>query len=159
MNYRLLLTAGLLLALVLVPVIALTHTQTADQPKTERYIKESESAWAEAGSKGDTATVERILSDDFVGVAPDGSLYDKAKEITNTRQEQGNVLSNHTNEIKVRFFGNDTAVAQGSETWENRTGDPKRGTYVWTDTWILRNGKWQIVAAEDVTLHSTSTKN
>ena len=50
---------------------------------------------------------------------------------------------------------NDTAVAQGSETWENRTGDPKRGTYVWTDTWILRNGKWQIVAAEDVTLHST----
>ena len=104
-------------------MIAITNTQNSDHSKTERYIKESESAWAEAGSKGDTATIERILSDDFVGVAPDGSFYDKAKEIVNTREEQGNVLSNHTNEIKVRFFGNETAVAQGSETWENRTGD------------------------------------
>jgi len=154
MNYRPLLAAGLLL--VLVPIIALTNTQNSDQSKIERYIKESESAWAEAGSKGDTATIERILSDDFVGVAPDGSFYDKAKEIANTREEQGNVLFNHTNEIKVRFFGIDTAVAQGSETWENRTGDPKRGTYVWTDTWILRNGKWQIVAAEDLTVPPTS---
>jgi ketosteroid isomerase-like protein len=156
MNNRLLFVAGLLFVLVLVPVIAITQTQTAGHSKTERYIKESESAWAEAGSKGDTATIERILSDDFVGVAPDGSFYDKAKEIVNTREEQGKVLSNHTNEIKVRFFGNETAVAQGSETWENRTGDPKRGTYVWTDTWILRNGKWQIVAAEDLTVLPTS---
>jgi hypothetical protein len=157
MNYRSLLATGILL--VLVPVIALTHTQTADQSKIERYIRESESAWAEAGSKGDIATIEHILSDDFVGVAPDGSFYDKTKEIANTREELGNVLSNHTNEIKIRFFGNDTAVAQGSETWENRTGDPKRGTYVWTDTWILRSGKWQIVAAEDLTVLPPSNKN
>ena len=158
MNRRSLLAAVVLLALLLTPVIALTHAQTADQSKTERYIKESESAWAEAGSKGDTATIARILANDFVGVAPDGSLYDRAKEIANTKEEQGNVLSNHTNEIKVRFFGNNTAVAQGSETWENRTRDPKRGTYVWTDTWILRNGKWQIVAAEDVVLTEATKK-
>jgi ketosteroid isomerase-like protein len=158
MNYRSLLATAVLLVPVLIPVIALTHTQIADQSRTERYIKESEGAWAEAGSKGDTATIERILSDDFAGVAPDGSFYDKAKEIANTHQEQGNVLSNHTNEIKVRFFGKDTAVAQGSETWETRAGDPKRGTYVWTDTWILRNGKWQIVAAEDVVRTAVSAK-
>ncbi len=47
----------------------------------------------------------------------------------------------------MRFFG-DAAVAQGSEAWEKRNGE--HGRYVWTDTWIRRNNKWQIVAAEDV---------
>lgn len=129
-------------------VIFASRAQDSDQAKTERYIKESESRWAEAGVKGDTATVERILADDSLGVAPDGSFYDKAKEIAYTR-ENGDMVSNHVNEVKVRFFG-DTAVAQGSESWEKRTGEPRRGKYVWTDTWVRRNNRWQIVAAEDV---------
>jgi aminopeptidase C len=49
--------------------------------------------------------------------------------------------------VKVRFYGN-TAIAQGSESWEKRSGE--RGRFVWTDTWLLRNGHWQIVAAEDL---------
>jgi ketosteroid isomerase-like protein len=124
-------------------------TQDSEHSSFERYIKDSESQWAEAGVKGDTATIERILADDFVGVAPDGSFYDKAAEIANTRAQKGNTLSNHLIDVKVRFFG-DTAVAQGSERWEKRSGEPKRGRYVWTDTWVHRNDKWQIVAAEDV---------
>jgi len=144
MSYR----SMLAIAALFVMVIFANRAQETDQTKAERYIKERESKWAEAGVKGDTATVERILADDFVGVAPDGSLYDKAKEIADTR-ETGNMVSNHVNEVRVRFFG-DTAVAQGSESWEKRTGEPKKGRYVWTDTWVRRNNKWQIVAAEDV---------
>jgi hypothetical protein len=26
----------------------------------------------------------------------------------------------------------------------------ERGRFVWTDTWLQRNGRWQIVAAEDL---------
>jgi len=26
----------------------------------------------------------------------------------------------------------------------------KRGKFIWTDTWLKRNGNWQIVAAEDL---------
>jgi hypothetical protein len=84
-----------------------------------------------------------------VGVDPDGSFYDKAKEIADTRESPKEFISNHLNEVKVRFYG-DTAVAQGSETWVRRTEKPLRGRYVWTDTWVRRNGKWQIVAAEDL---------
>jgi ketosteroid isomerase-like protein len=145
MNYRSLLTVTGFLVLAIFVVKA----QDMEQAKAERYIKESEAQWAEADVKGDIAAVGRILADDFVGVAPDGTLYDKAEEIKNTREDNGNTLSNHVNEVKVRFFG-DTAVAQGTETWERRSGDPKKGSYVWTDTWVKRNGKWQIVAAEDL---------
>jgi ketosteroid isomerase-like protein len=151
MKYRSLLVVAGLLALALFT----GRAQDTDQAKAERYIKEGESQWAEADSKGDTTAVERILADDFVGVAPDGTFYDKAEEIKNTREDNGNTLFNHANEIKVRFFG-DTAVAQGSETWERRVGEPKKGSYIWTDTWVKRNGKWQIVAAEDLLAPATA---
>lgn len=121
----------------------------SSQAEAEHYIIESERQWAESVANGDTGAIERILADDFLGVDPDGRLYDKAKMVADTRTAPNYFLSNHLNEVKVRFFG-DTAVAQGSETWERRTGTPKRGRFVWTDTWIKRNGKWQIVAAEDL---------
>ena len=31
---------------------------------------------------------------------------------------------------------------------ERRSGEP--GRFAWTDTWLRRNGRWQIVAAEDL---------
>lgn len=123
--------------------------QEANEKDSERYIRESERQWAESVETGDTGAAERILADDFVGVDPEGNFYDKAKMIADTRTFSKDFISNKLNEVKVRFYG-DTAVAQGSESWERRTGTPKRGRFVWTDTWIRRNGKWQIVAAEDL---------
>jgi hypothetical protein len=119
------------------------------QKQAEHYIIESERQWAESLSSGDTAPVERILADDFLGVDVDGSHYDKAQAIGFAHGGPKSFVSNHLNEVKVRFYGG-AAVAQGSESWVRRSGDRLRGRFVWTDTWIRRNGKWQIVAAEDL---------
>jgi len=152
MSFRLTLAAT---SLSLVALF-ITSARDAQQADAENYIKQSESEWAEAASKGDTSTIKRILADDFLGIAPDGTFYDKAKEIADTANDHGNTISNHLNQVKVRFFG-ETAVAQGSETWE-RKGQLKRGTYVWTDTWVHRNNAWQIVAAEDLLLPESAKK-
>jgi Domain of unknown function (DUF4440) len=80
-------------------------------------------------------------------VDPKGRLYDKGKMIAETRNAPQYFASNHLNEVKVRFYG-ETAIAQGNESWERRTGE--RGRFVLTDTWIRRNGRWQLVAAEDL---------
>jgi len=124
-------------------------TQQRDTRDAERYIIESEHQWAESVATGDSSVVERILADDFIGVDPKGRSYAKAKMISDTHDAPKYFVSNHANEVKVRFYG-DTAVAQGDETWERRSGEPLRGRFVWTDTWVRRNGKWQIVAAEDL---------
>ena len=55
-----------------------------DQKEAERYIVESERQWAESVATGDPSTVERILADDFLGVDPRGTLYDKSKMIADT---------------------------------------------------------------------------
>jgi len=122
-------------------------TQHDDQKKAERYISESERQWAESVASGDTTVIERILADDFVGVDPKGRQYGKTEMISQTRNAPKYFVSNHLNEVKIRFYG-DTAIAQGNESWQRHTGE--RGRFVWTDTWIRRHGRWQIVAAEDL---------
>jgi ketosteroid isomerase-like protein len=118
-----------------------------DQKEAERYIRESESAWAESVASGDGSVVQRILADDFIGVDPKGRLYDKATMISETADGPKYFASNHLNEVKIRFYG-DMAIAQGNESWERKIGE--RGRFVWTDTWLRRDGRWQIVAAEDL---------
>jgi hypothetical protein len=86
-------------------------------------------------ASGDPRAVERILADDFLGVDPKRRLYDKAKMIADTRNAPQYFVSNHVNEVK-------------DESWERRTSE--RGRFVWTDTWIQRDGRRQIVAAEDL---------
>src|SRR5438477_7561677 len=97
-------------------------TQHDDQKEAERYISDSEREWAESVATGDTSVIERILADDFVGVAPKGRSYDKAKMISDTRESPKYFVSNHANKFRVRFYG-DTAVAQGDETGERRSVD------------------------------------
>ena len=135
-------------ALPIVGVLCLCHCSAQqDQKEVERYIVESERQWAESVATGDTSAIERILADDFIGVDPKGCPYTKQQMIGDTRSAPKYFVSNRLNDVKVRFYGK-TAVAQGSETWEKRSGERER--FVWTDTWLQRNGRWQIVAAEDL---------
>jgi len=134
----------LVLVLFLVP---LTHAQLKDKHSADRsYIAQAESDWAEMTVTNDASVLERILADDFVGVATEGGKhYSKADAIAETKTPT-DYVSNHLSEVKIRFYGN-TAVAQGSEFWQKKDG--KTGKFVWTDTWVKRHKRWQIVAAQD----------
>jgi hypothetical protein len=116
--------------------------------EAERYIKDRSSAWAESVATGDPAVVKEILADDFVWVL-DGKVLEKSHAVMRVQEGTGDFLSNRLDYANVRFFG-DTAVAQGSETWTRKGG--LKGHSVWIDTWLRRNGKWQIVAAADVSV-------
>jgi len=121
-----------------------------DYAQVEAYIKDSESKWAESLVNGDTASVNRILAHDFIGTGSDGGRYTK-QEAIDWISQPSSFISNRLDSVKVTFFGN-MAIARGSETWERRSGEVFKGQYVWTDTWLLRNNKWQIIAAQDNTV-------
>jgi hypothetical protein len=116
----------------------------------ERYIVESEGQWAESCATG-KSVAERILADDYLGTLPDGQRVTKAQSLAWESSHPVSCISNHVNDVKVQFLGA-TVVAYGSESWERRSPEPTKGRYVWTDTWMLRNGKWQIVASDDIQL-------
>lgn len=115
------------------------------QKDVERYIVQSEEAWAKSVATNDASVVKRILADDFIWVL-DGKVYDKKAAVGFAAGGPGPFLSNNPDYVHVRMFG-DTAVAQGSETWTKKGG--RRGKFVWTDTWLKRHDCWQIVNAQD----------
>jgi hypothetical protein len=82
----------------------------------------------------------------------DGRVLDKATAVAEAAEGPGPFLSNTTDYVHVRFFGSNTAVAQGSETWTKTGG--RRGRFIWTDTWVARDGCWQIVNAQDTVVPS-----
>ena len=129
----------LVVAIALIGAISAAMAQQSSTADVERYIRESERQWAESVANGDASVVERILADDFLGVDPDGSFYEKAKMVADTREAPKEFISNRLNDVKVRFFG-DTAVAQGNESWVRRTVTPLRGRFVWTEARATTSG-------------------
>jgi hypothetical protein len=121
-------------------------------PDTARaYIENAERQWVQAVVTGDTGVVERTLAEDFLGVGPDGKTFDKSVMMDLIRSAPQEYVSNRLNDVTVRFYGR-TAVATGSESWERRTQEPRKGRFVWTDTWMLKDGQWQVVAGSDFEL-------
>lgn len=50
-------------------------------------------------------------------------------------------------QVGVRFLSAEVAVAQGDEGRVKHDGE--RGRFVWTDVWVHRAGRWQMVATQD----------
>ena len=110
-------------------------------------IRQIEQQWAKTAVTNDASVLERILADDFLGTDPHGNLYTKADAIKEAKSGPSALESNHLNDTKIRFFAN-VAVVQGSESFKRKDG--KTGRFIWTDALVRRDGKWQVVAAEDM---------
>jgi hypothetical protein len=64
------------------------------------------------------------------------------------RSGSSTLTSEELGPITVRVFGN-TAIVTGSDTEVSTDrGKNSSGKYVWTDIFVLRNGKWQAVASQ-----------
>jgi hypothetical protein len=136
----------------LMAVSALATAGCYSQSAARRYIEDAEKQWAESVPTNDASVLKRILADDFVWVYPsDGRLlWSKAETIADAEAGPGDFVSNHVNEVKVRFFGM-TAVAQGNESWvqKDKNGKVSKGRFIWSDVWVRRHGQWQMVQAQD----------
>ncbi len=112
-----------------------------------RYMIDMERRWAEFGCTNEP-TLHKFLADDFQGTAPSGDRYDKTKAVQTDDSERESAC--HLDDAKVRLFGDSVAILYGSErAMRKKDGTTAMRCLVWTDTWLKRSGKWQIVAAQD----------
>lgn len=114
----------------------------------EEVIRRIEHEGANAAAHNDADAYGRILADDFVGHWADGSKTTKAEEIQLMRSGTESYTENKITELYVRIFGT-TAIATGRNT-ETATieGKDMTGVYSFTDVFLKRNGRWQIVASQ-----------
>ena len=118
---------------------------------TAKFIVDAERQWAEAACTHNKIA-ETILTDDFQGTSPeDGKRYTKSEEVADNSNSSKTARDCRLTDAKVRLFGDNLAMAYGSESSIRKTkvGTEKPICLTWTDTWLKRNGRWQIIAAQD----------
>jgi Domain of unknown function (DUF4440) len=147
-----LLTAPMALLAVLVGPTSLCAAASAEETATSKRLIAWERQWAEEDCTH-RSVLKEILAEDFYGTAPRGSRYDKTEALSDdgekVQAKDCRLLS-----AEVRYHGRDVAVVYGSESAvKGRDGaEPKRICLVWTDTWLRRQGTWQIIAVQDAYL-------
>jgi ketosteroid isomerase-like protein len=141
---------------VLVAVVAagLSSTSLLAQPATEprhsdeRTLLRLEDSWATALVRRDAATFRRLLADGFVYSENDRTMT-RDEVLRDMVGGPETVEAAHNEDMRVHRFGRTAAVTG----WLIVRGHGPQGTferrYRFTDTWLRRDGRWQIVAAHD----------
>lgn len=117
---------------------------TADN--VEQILAKLEQDWVDASLKKDTAFVDRLLADDYVGIAPDGTTWTKSKQIESLRSGDLKFESVTIDGIKVRVLGDTAVVTLGQTEKSQFQGKDTSGRTMWTDIFMKKNGRWQIIA-------------
>ena len=145
---------GVLLTVFFGITVVTAHGQqgqwaTADSA-TAKFIVDAERQWAEAACTHNRIT-DKILANDFQGTSPEGKRYTKSDEVADTADSTKTARDCRLIDAKVHLFGDTLAMAYGSESSVQKTkeGTEKSRCLIWTDTWLKRNGGWQIIAAQD----------
>ena len=111
---------------------------------TEQEMVRLADAWATAELRGDTAFLENILADDFIGIGPLGFLLTKQEWLA--RHQSGDMKYDvHTlDEVRVRAYP-EAAIVIGRLTQEaTYRGNPMNAQLRTTLVFVHQQGQWQL---------------
>jgi ketosteroid isomerase-like protein len=132
-------------------LLSLSLAAAQDASKTsslEDQIKKQEQNWAQATVKDGAAAVDQYEADDIITTDPSGRVTDKTQDKLDLSSGDFKIQSEELSDVRVRIYSN-TAVASGTNIVKGTyKGQDINGKYRFTDTWVKRNGKWQVVASQ-----------
>ncbi len=117
-----------------------------NREQTEQEVAQLSDTWATAELQGDTAFLEKLLADDFVGVGPLGFLLSKQEWLA--RHQSGDMKYDvHTlDEVRVRAY-TEAAIVIGRLTQEaTYRSNPMNVQMRTTLVFIHQHGQWQLAS-------------
>lgn len=112
-------------------------------PAEIKALRDLVRQWDEASVKGDAATLDRLLADEFTFVG--GVRKSAYLESVKAKSADTYVESAVSDEIQVQIYGN-TAVVTAVDTIKGKSrGQPYENKYLYMDVWVKRSGRWQCV--------------
>ena len=143
---------------VAVSLGALAASMPAQQPKAnaplspdERAVLDLEEGWAKAVVKRDAATFKRLLAPGFV-YTEDARVMSGEELTREVTAGSDTVTEARNEELRTHPFGNTIVVTGWLVLRGHGGGKPFDRRFRFTDTWLKRNGQWQIIAAQDYLL-------
>jgi ketosteroid isomerase-like protein len=106
-----------------------------------------ENKWNAAYKRGDVATMESLLADDFIITAEDGSTFSKSGYIAHNGASALRVEITEMSGLNVRMHGNAAVVTGAYHEKGISKGKPYEYRDRFTDVWMNINGRWQVIAS------------
>ena len=139
-----------LLVVPLVHVFAQRNHQRHDRKHVEReQIVELEQEWRNAALADDVATMDKLLSEDYLGITSSGEVLTKAQQLDHMRNRELVLNKLQTSELKIKLIGNIAIVTSLAKVEGTSDGEPLLGAYRYTRVYQrLASGTWKITNFE-----------
>ena len=141
------------LALLITTSCILSLAQQAQQQsvsKAEDEVRKLERQWLDAYEQNNAEAMERIVADDFTITFPNGAIQTKPQlmaMIKSPRRAGQSRMKFSTEDVQSRAYG-DTVILIGRVITEyERDGKTVKEQSRYTDTYVQRKGRWQVVAS------------
>ena len=133
-------------------IIALTFSMfvatAADQKAVPAEFTKLYAQWDAALVKADVATLDKIYAKEARMVTPEGDIETKADFIGEVKSGEYKAANPSTTELHVTLYGETAVVTSVWKADETIEGKHVAGHYRFTDVWVKREGRWQVVASQ-----------
>jgi len=129
------------------PLAAQTKHRTPEQE-----VLAVEQQWNDARARGDVATLDRILVDDWTVTHANGTTDTKAQylgDLKSGARKFSGAVTEH--DVSVRFYGDTAIVAGSSQSTVTLNGRPQGGALHFTRVFVKRGGAWKMVVTQATT--------
>ena len=128
------------------PTIVLAKEKgTGATSDVEATVKKIEQEILDGILKSDTSAVEKYLTNDYLGIGPDGVTQNKSEFLSDIKSGTLKLESSKYSDMKVQVADADMAVVvYRSDDKGTYKGKDITGEYRWLDVFVKRDGKWQI---------------
>jgi ketosteroid isomerase-like protein len=124
-----------------------THPEKKHEAKRQVELLEEE--WRVAQLAGDVATMDRMLSDDYIGISMTGQVSTKAQQLDRVRNHKVVIHRVDLSDMKVKLVGSIAIVTSRAEVEGTNENGPVRGTFRYTRVYQrLASGAWKITSFE-----------
>ncbi len=113
----------------------------------ERELMALDQRYNDAQVTRDRTTLEELWADDYLYTHSNGVMMNKAQDIADTMSGDMTWTAARLDDLKVRVYG-DVGIVTGRLTMEGRAKRYASGARRFTDIFVKRDGRWQLVGGQ-----------
>jgi ketosteroid isomerase-like protein len=145
------LLTGIALSCLAFGMVAQNHKNGHHPPKRmeREQVEDLERQWSQAMLSSDAAAMDKLLSDDYLGVTSTGDLLTKTQQLDRMRNRQITMVKLDTSESKIKLLGRIAIVTSLARIDGISEGKPLAGNFRYTKVYQrLPSGMWRITSFE-----------
>lgn len=121
----------------------------AKKPDAKQQVEALEEEWRVAQLAGDTATMDKMLSDDYIGISMTGEVDTKAQQLRRVSDRRMMLTKIELSDMKVKLVGAIAIVTSRAKVEGTNDGVSVMGVYRYTRIYRhLPSGQWKITSFE-----------